>query len=111
LAAIRSAKQTITFETYIYWSGEVGKHFCDALCERATNGVKVHVLMDWVGAGKIEKAFLEQMKASGVEVERYHPLRWDPRARINNPTPRKFMVIDGKIGFTGGVGIADLWAG
>jgi cardiolipin synthase A/B len=111
LEAIRGAQRTITFETYIYWSGEIGKKFSDALCERAKAGVKVHVLLDWVGAGKIDKSYLDDMKAAGVELERYHPLRWYTIARINNRTHRKLLVIDGKIGFTGGVGIADVWSG
>lgn len=111
LAAIRGARHTVTFETYIYWSGEVGKQFAEALCERARAGVKVHVLLDWVGAGKIEKRYLDDLTAAGVEVERYHPLRWHNLTRINNRTHRKLLVVDGRIGFTGGVGIADLWAG
>ena len=111
LAAIRGARETVTFETYIYWSGEIGKKFSEALCERARAGVKVHVMLDWVGTGKIEKQYLTDLKSAGVEVERYHPLRWYSVARINNRTHRKLLVVDGRIGFTGGVGIADLWAG
>lgn len=111
LAAIRGAQQTITFETYIYWSGEVGRKFSEALCERARAGVKVHVLLDWVGTGKIETKYLDDLKAAGVEVERYHPLRWYTVTRINNRTHRKLLVVDGSIGFTGGVGIADQWDG
>ncbi len=111
LAAIRGARETITFETYIYWSGDIGKQFSEALCERARAGVKVHVLLDAVGTGKIEKKFLEDLKSAGVEVERYHPLHWYTLARINNRTHRKLLVVDGRVGFTGGVGIADLWTG
>ncbi|MBC7817214.1 MAG: cardiolipin synthase B [Planctomycetaceae bacterium] len=111
LNAIRAAEKTITFETYIYWSGDIGKQFSDALCERAENGVKVHVLLDWVGTGKIDQKYLAQLQSAGVEVERYHPLRWYTLARINNRTHRKLLVVDGKIGFTGGVGIADQWTG
>ena len=111
LAAIRGARQTITFETYIYWSGEVGKKFSEALCERARAGVKVHVLLDAVGTGKMEKKYLDDLEAAGVEVERYHPLHWYSVARINNRTHRKLLVVDGAVGFTGGVGIADQWDG
>jgi cardiolipin synthase len=111
LEAIRGARRTITFETYIYWSGDIGQQFSDALCERAKAGVKVHVLLDWVGTGKIEKRYLEDLAAAGVEVERYHPLHWYSLARINNRTHRKLLVVDGRIGFTGGVGIADQWQG
>ncbi|HEY8258311.1 MAG TPA: cardiolipin synthase [Gemmatimonadales bacterium] len=111
LAAIREAERTITFETYIYWSGSIGKEFADALSERARAGVRVHVLLDWVGSNKIEQERLEEMKRAGVEVERYHPLRWYDIHRFNNRTHRKLLVVDGKIGFTGGVGIADNWLG
>lgn len=111
LNAIRAAQRTITFETYIYWSGEIGRQFSEALCERARAGVKVHVLLDWVGTGKIDQKYLEDMRSAGVEVERYHPLRWYTIARINNRTHRKLLVVDGRIGFTGGVGIADVWSG
>lgn len=111
LDAIRGAKKSITFETYIYWSGDIGQQFSDALCERAESGVKVHVLLDWVGTGRIDEKYLDQLKAAGVELERYHPLRWYTLTRINNRTHRKLLVVDGRIGFTGGVGIADEWSG
>lgn len=111
LAAIGSARRTITFETYIYWSGEIGAEFSAALSERARAGVKVHVMLDWAGSETIEAKYLEELKAAGVEVELYHPLRWYNLARMNNRTHRKLLVVDGRIGFTGGVGIADQWQG
>jgi cardiolipin synthase len=111
LQAIRSASRTITFETYIYWSGEIGREFSEALSERARAGVRVHVLLDWVGTGKIDEGFLEAMRDAGVEVERYHPPRWYNLGRLNNRTHRKLLVVDGRVGFTGGVGIADPWLG
>ncbi|HEX2824865.1 MAG TPA: cardiolipin synthase [Burkholderiales bacterium] len=111
LEAIRSAKKTITFETYIYWSGDVGKAFADALSERAKSGVKVHVILDWIGSNKMDDAQLEAMRRAGVEVERYHKPKWYTINRLNNRTHRKLLVVDGRIGFTGGVGIADKWSG
>jgi len=111
LAAIRSAKATITFETYIYWSGNVGKEFAAALAERAKAGVRVHVLLDWIGSNKLDATALAELKQSGVEVERYRPLRWYSLARMNSRTHRKILVIDGRLGFIGGVGIADQWSG
>ena len=111
LAAIRSAKRTITFETFIYWSGTIGKTFAAALNERARAGVKVHVLLDWIGTGKMEADTLRSMEDDGVEVVKYHPLRWYNLGRLNNRTHRKLLVVDGKVGFTGGVGIADNWLG
>ncbi|MEN1972561.1 phospholipase D-like domain-containing protein [Luteimonas sp. MJ204] len=111
LAAIASAQETITFETYIYWSGDIGQRFADALAERARAGVAVHLLVDWVGSIKMDDEMLQQMKDDGVEVERYRPLHWYNLGRMNNRTHRKLLVIDGRVGFTGGVGIADQWTG
>ena len=111
LEAISSAKQTINFETYIYWSGEIGKRFSAALAERARAGVKVNVLVDWVGSQKMDQDSIETMTRAGVDFRKYRPLRWYNLARINNRTHRKLLVVDGRIGFTGGVGIADNWTG
>jgi cardiolipin synthase len=111
LTAIRHAEKTITFETYIYWSGNIGEKFATALAERARAGVRVHVLLDWIGSNSLDQALIDRLKAAGVEVERYRPLRWYGLAKLNSRTHRKILVIDGKIGFIGGVGIADEWAG
>ena len=111
LDAIASAQRTITFETYIYWSGDIGQKFADALAERARAGVKVKVMLDWAGSIKMDDALLEEMQSAGVEVHQYRPLRWYNLGRLNNRTHRKLLVVDGKIGFTGGVGIADQWEG
>jgi len=111
LEAIRSARKTITFETYIYWSGDIGKQFAAALRERAKAGVKVHVLLDWIGSSKMDDSMLEEMRRGGVEVERYHEPEWPNLMRLNNRTHRKLLIVDGLVGFTGGVGIADQWDG
>jgi cardiolipin synthase len=111
LQAIAAATRTITFETYIYWSGKVGNQFADALIQRARAGVRVHVMLDWVGSERIDEKLIRRMKDAGIEVVRYHPLRWYSLARINNRTHRKVLIIDGQVGFTGGVGIADQWSG
>ncbi|MDQ3494171.1 MAG: phospholipase D-like domain-containing protein [Pseudomonadota bacterium] len=111
LDAIRAAEKTITFETYIYWSGEIGREFADALSERARAGVKVHVTIDWAGSIKMEDAMLDTMRQAGVEIEQYRPLHWYNIVRLNNRTHRKLLVVDGRVGFTGGIGIADQWKG
>lgn len=111
LAAIDSAEQTITFETYIYWSGEVGDRFAEALARKAREGVRVHVLLDWAGTLKMDDGTLDAMEAAGVEVEQYRPLAWYRLDRMNSRTHRKLLVVDGRVGFTGGVGIADVWSG
>lgn len=111
LAAIRGAQRTITFETYIYWSETIGKEFSDALIERAKAGVKVHVMLDFIGSIKMDDASMAAMKAAGIQLQRYHKPVWWKLTRLNNRTHRKLLIVDGKIGFTGGVGIADKWRG
>jgi cardiolipin synthase len=111
LKAIRGANKTITFETYIYWSESIGREFSEALIERARAGVKVHVMLDFIGSVKMDLASLDKMKQAGIELERYHKPVWWKLARLNNRTHRKLLVVDGAVGFTGGVGIADQWRG
>lgn len=111
LEAIRGAERTITFETFIYWSGEIGREFAEALSERARAGVKVLILLDWVGSVRMEDELLQQLREAGCEVVRYHAPKWYHLTRLNNRTHRKVLVVDGRIGFTGGVGIGDEWTG
>ena len=117
LRAIHSARRSIDFETYIYWKGNVGRQFAEALAERARAHVAVHVILDWQGTRKLDHASVPLMKGAGVEIAEYNPLRpyqpnfWYRPFRINNRTHRKLLIVDGKIGFTGGVGIADEWDG
>lgn len=111
LEAIHSAQKSVTFETHIYWSGGIGKQFADALAERARAGVSVHVLLDWVGSAKIEDSYLDEMKSAGVKIEKFHKPHWYNLARLNNRTHRKLLIVDGQVGFTGGVGIAPAWTG
>jgi cardiolipin synthase len=111
LAAIRSARHSVTFETYIYWSGTIGKEFSEALAERARAGVPVQVTIDWAGSMQLDQALVDEMTAAGVEIKRYRPLRWYNLGRFNNRTHRKLLIVDGRIAFTGGVGIADHWSG
>jgi cardiolipin synthase len=111
LQAIKEAKKSITFETYIYWSGQTGRKFTDALAKKARDGVKVHLLLDWVGSGRMNKDLLDELENAGVKLVRYHKAYWFSVRKFNNRTHRKIMVVDGKIGFTGGIGIADHWIG
>ena len=111
LKAIRSAQTTITFESYIYWSGDIGKEFADALAERARSGVKVHVLLDWLGSAKMDDSLMKSMLEAGVQIRKFHPPHWSHWGRLNNRTHRKILVTDGRTAFTGGVGIAPLWTG
>jgi cardiolipin synthase len=111
LEAIRGAQKTITLEMYIWTSGEVSAPFVEALTNRARAGVKVHVLVDAAGSIKLSRADTAALRESGVELVRYnlpHPFR---PFGMNHRTHRKLMVVDGKIGFTGGVCLSDDWSG
>ncbi|MFM0225625.1 cardiolipin synthase [Paraburkholderia dipogonis] len=111
LEGIRSARHTITFETFIYWSGEIGEQIAQALADKAREGIAVHVLLDWVGSSKMDKHYLNLLRDAGAEVIQYHKPHWTGLGRMNDRTHRKLLVIDGHIGFTGGVGIAPEWTG
>lgn len=111
LEAIGQARRTITFEAYIYWAGEIGRKFAEAIAAKARSGVTVKILLDAVGSPNIGDEILETLRGSGCQVRWYHPLRWYSINRVNNRTHRKSLLIDGRIGFTGGAGIADQWLG
>lgn len=111
LAAIRGAQKTINLEFYIYWDGDIGRQFAEALAERARAGVQVKVILDAVGSGAMSGTLVEFMQRNGIDIEWYHPLRWYTLSRVNHRTHRKLLIVDGTIGFSGGVGIADEWAG
>ena len=111
LEAIAGARTSITFETYIYWSGDIGQAFAQALSDAARRGVPCHVLLDWVGSAKMAAALLDEMTTAGVQIRRFHAPHWSHLGQLNNRTHRKLLVVDGRIGFTGGVGIAPSWTG
>lgn len=108
LKAIRSAQRTITFENFLFHEGEVSAAFAQALAERARSGVKVHFLPDALGCDAVHGRAIKLMKRAGVAVEIFRFVHF---SRINFRTHRKILVIDGVLGFIGGVGIADDWKG
>ena len=111
LAAIRTAKRTINLEFYIFWDGEIGRKFAEALAERSRAGVEVKVILDAVGSAQMSQSLTDFLTRNGIDLEWYHPLRWYTISSFNHRTHRKLLVVDGQIGFSGGVGIADNWLG
>jgi len=109
LQAIREARDSVHLEAYIFQRGEVTRRFMEALAERASAGVAVHVVLDAVGCFLTTRKDLAPLVQAGGHVEFYHPIRWHSLPRINNRTHRELLIIDGKIGFLGGAGIADHW--
>jgi len=97
--------------TYVYWRGEIAEEVAEAVCERARAGVPCRVLIDAVGAVKMSGAVIERMEECGVVVRRFRPPKPYAIRRVNNRTHRKILVVDGAVGLTGGVGIADEWTG
>lgn len=110
LSAIRGARRTVTFETYVFEKGDVPESFANALAERASAGVRVLVILDAQGASKSKK-YDSLFKKAGVQIERYNPAWYPNLFRYNNRTHRKLLVIDGRLAFIGGVGISDRWKG
>jgi cardiolipin synthase len=111
LDAIRSATETINFATYVYWTGSIAPEFAEALAERAEAGVEVNVLLDAVGAARMDRTLAERLERAGAKVAWFRPVRWWTLHKLNNRTHRKILVVDGRVGFTGGVGIAEEWTG
>jgi cardiolipin synthase len=112
LAAIASAQKSINLEAYIFWSDSAGTRFRDALSERASHGVEVRLLLDGVGsAKKLSRSDVEILRRSGCRVEFFRPIRPWMLDVINRRSHRRILVVDGKVGFTGGVGIAKMWEG
>jgi cardiolipin synthase len=111
LEAISKAERTITFENFIWKSGELSDRFIDALTERARAGVKVHCIVDGFGALKLKHSDQERLGNSGVMLEIFNPMRPWNFTKWNHRTHRKLLTIDGKIGFIGGICISDAWDG
>jgi cardiolipin synthase len=112
LAAIAAAEKSITLESYIWASGEVSDWFCEALIERAEHGVKIHVLVDGVGNLMLKFSDINRMKAAGIEFVIYGREHWyDFKLDLNHRSHRKILIVDGMVGFTGGVCIDDAWLG
>jgi cardiolipin synthase len=111
LRAIAAAQTSITIEAYLYWEGEIGRTFASALAERAKSGVRVKILLDAVGSSSIGASILEILESGGCQIAWYNPIKWYTLGRFNNRTHRKSLIIDGRVGFTGGAGIADQWLG
>lgn len=109
LEAISAARESIHLEAYIFHKGEIGTRFRDALTERARAGVKVKLIIDYIGSFSVRKSWFKDLIDAGGRVEWYHSLRLDLIPQINNRTHRELLVVDGEVAFIGGAGIEDHW--
>ncbi|MDH5675820.1 MAG: phospholipase D-like domain-containing protein [Myxococcales bacterium] len=114
LAAIEEAREEILLEMYWFDSDATGRRFAEALCEKARQGVRVCVTYDAVGSFEADRDQFERMCAAGCQVFEYRPVHfWRPRFRLaglNRRNHRKMLVVDGRLGMTGGVNLGDAWA-
>jgi cardiolipin synthase A/B len=111
LAAIADARHRISFESYIYEKGVVGAEFTDALEAAAKRGIKVNVIVDALGSKSMPKEWTQRLEAAGVSIGTFGTPKWYAPRAVNNRTHRKILIVDGCVGFTGGVGLADHWLG
>ena len=111
LDAIAHAKQRISFETYIYEKGSVAKQFTAALVAAAGRGVQVNLVVDAFGSNRMSEDDIEQLRRAGARVGRFGKPHWYALDNVTYRTHRKILVVDGKVGFTGGAGVGDHWLG
>lgn len=111
LAAIRSAKSTITFANFIYEDGDISGELAAALAERCRAGVSVNVLVDAVGSSHMPRQYWTMLEDAGCQAAKYNSLNPLAIKRINHRNHRRILVVDGRVGFTGGTGVGEQWTG
>ncbi|MDQ3763254.1 MAG: phospholipase D-like domain-containing protein [Actinomycetota bacterium] len=111
MEAIGAARKCVNFSAYIYWAGDIAPQFADALAAKAHKGIEVNVLLDAQGCAKMDRALIECMRTAGATVIWFRPPHWYNLQKLNKRMHRRLLIVDGKVGFTGGVGIAEQWAG
>jgi cardiolipin synthase len=110
LEAIRSAVRSINLECYIFRPGWIADQFIEALAARARAGVAVTIVVDAIGSLAFWGRPVRRLRKAGCRVTSYQGMRWHALARLNNRTHRELLIVDGRVAFTGGAGIADSWA-
>jgi cardiolipin synthase A/B len=111
LDAINKAERRVVFETYIYKPGETGDRFTDAFEQAARRGVTVKIVLDAVGALTVDRGYVQRLRDAGAHVVWFNTPAWYTFQQVNHRTHRKILVVDGRVGFTGGVSIGDEWKG
>jgi len=107
-AALRAARHNIHIETFIYGPGDVGQRFADLLAQKRKEGLEVRLLYDSLGSRETPREFFEQLRQQNVEVREFRPLspiKTPEVWKLQNRDHRKIIVVDGQIGFTGGINI------
>jgi cardiolipin synthase len=111
LGSINGARRHVSFETYIYEKGTVGEQFTTALESAARRGVQVNLVVDAIGSGRIPREWRDRLRNAGAKIGEFGQPRWYTLEELNYRTHRKVLIVDGRVGYTGGVGVADHWLG
>jgi len=111
VAALNAARKTINFSVYIWTDGELSDRVLDALIARQKAGVAVRVLLDGLGAKSAPDDRFEALKQAGARVEKFRMPKFGKLTRFHRRNHRRSIVIDGEVGFTGGMAIYDKWLG
>ena len=111
LRDIAAARESVHLETFIWEDGSLTRQLSELLARKAREGVSVRVLVDASGGRDLDGEMLESLEAAGVKAAHFHPIRFRNLGRINNRDHRKLVIVDGRIGYTGGFGFSDSWLG
>jgi cardiolipin synthase len=111
LEAIAAAEESVDFSSYIFWPGEITDQFIDAFVERARAGVEVRVVVDAYGSARFGRDHIRRLEEAGVQFRFFRPPQWHSLLQSNNRMHRRLLIVDGAVGFAGGVGVADVWTG
>jgi cardiolipin synthase A/B len=109
LDAIRNARRSVNLEAYIFQKSAIGNQYLEAMAERARSGVQVNVVLDAFGSASVTRTFFRPLLDAGGKVNWYNSPAWYRMTQLDNRTHRELLIVDGKIGFIGGAGIADQW--
>jgi cardiolipin synthase len=107
--AIMAAEASVNLEAYIFQPGDAADMLMEALLERAADGVEVRIVLDSIGSSRLRNQAARRLSEGGCRVSFYQPMTWYRLHRLNNRTHRELLVIDGRVAFTGGAGVADWW--
>lgn len=108
---LRAAKQTITIQMYYFEPGKIADTLSAILRERARAGVSVHLLTDAFGGAAMTNSYIDSLRAAGVQSAKFRPVHWYEMQKLQNRSHIRAIIVDGRVGFTGGFGIADKWLG
>lgn len=107
--AILQAQASVHLEAYIFEPGEAADLLTDAMIARSRDGVDIRIVLDSIGSAGLGSRGARRLREAGCRLYFYQPIRWYRIHRLNNRTHRELLVVDGRVAFTGGAGVADWW--